>query len=467
MLIFKNDSRIERYCEDTMMRGNPDAVLVARDLQDVREALRYCSSENIPVTFCGSQTSMTGASVAESGLLISTEKMENFLDLSVVSEKSAMATVQSGIITGELRKTVAEQGWFYPPAPTSQDECRIGANVSTNATGEDSFQYGSTRRYVREIKVLMAEGTEKIFSRAPDEKKPLDWNYGGYLLESANPLDWFIGGEGTLGFIYEVTVDLLAAPLGAFSALAPFLSNESAIRFAVEVVREGILKPRAMELIDSGALEFMKTHPTFPESLKNSPALIYFKQEYHSDSDLEKYLSMWMQKIGCNGSQTPCRGSQTLIATTEKQKEDLRRWRHHIPSKINEEYRHYWKVGGGKVGSDWWVPIPRLEEMMAYVYRTGKDLGVPFMAYAHIGRGHPHVNYLCKTPEEKQRAQALLLDCCRKAVSLGGGVAGEHGIGKLHRDLMPIQWSAADLDRMRQIKREFDPKYLLGKGNIF
>ncbi len=154
------------------------------------------------------------------------------------------------------------------------------------------------------------------------------------------------------------------------------------------------------------------------------------------------------------------------VADTNLKKEAMRLWRHQIPVKINEEYRHYWQQGGGKVGSDWWVPMDRLLVMMDYVYETGRQSGIPFLAFAHLGQGHPHVNYLCKTPEEKQKAELLLLDCCRKAVSLGGGVAGEHGIGKIHRDYLPIQWGASQIQKMRAIKSEYDPNWILGRGNI-
>lgn len=430
------------------MRGEPDAVLIARDLQDVQEALRVCSAEKIPVTFCGSQTSMTGASVALGGLLVSTEKLDKVLDV---------GKAQPGVTITEFKKAFEPEGLFYPPAPTSQDDARLGATVSTNATGEDSFQYGTTRRYVRELKVLLADGTKKGLSRKPDETLPDEPGRAGYLAESKNPIDLLIGGEGTLGFIYEVTVDLVPLPPGTFAALAPFPDVMRAVDLVVRVVREGKLKPRALELIDPGALAVMRRHSTFPQSLAEADTLIYFKHEFKDEAELAKLLPQW---FATGLAET------TLIATTDKQKEAMRQWRHFIPSQVNEEYRRYWKQGGGKVGSDWWVPIPRLKEMMVYVYQTGAALDLPFMAYAHIGRGHPHVNYLCKTAEEKQKGHRALLQCCRKAVALGGGVAGEHGIGKLHRDLMPIQWPAEQLARMRRIKQEWDPNWILGRGNI-
>ncbi|MBI4126434.1 MAG: FAD-binding oxidoreductase, partial [Deltaproteobacteria bacterium] len=328
--------------------------MLARDIQDIKEALKFCSAENIPVTFCGSQTSMTGASVATEGLLISTEKLVKVLDIGARAGYG-YAKAEPGVTITELKKAVAEEGWFYPPAPTSQDDARIGATVSTNASGEDSFQYGTTRKYIREIKVLLADGSKKVFSRKKEEAIRDEPGRAGYLLSSKNPLDWFIGGEGTLGFIYEVTVDLVVQPPGYFSGLAPFPDVMTAVSLVVDIVRKGKPKPRALELIDSGALAFMKRHPTFPKSLAEADTLLYFKQEFQDEADLDPLLSEWMALTG----------EATLIAATDKQKEEMRLWRHHIPSAINEEWRRFWKVGGGKVGSDWWVPIPKLKEMMA------------------------------------------------------------------------------------------------------
>lgn len=391
---------------------------------------------------------MTGASVATEGLLISTERLEKVLDVGTV-EGRAYAKAEPGVTITELKKAAASQGFFYPPAPTSQDNARIGATISTNASGEDSFQYGTTRKYVREIKVLLADGSEKVFMRKKDETFLDEPTRAGYFSESRNPLDWFIGGEGTLGFIYEATVDLVPQPPEYFSALVPFSDVFRAIDFALDIVQKKKINPRALELIDTGALAFMKTDPTFPKALADAQALIYLKLEHSEEAALAALVD-----------------EGTLIAATDKQKEEMRLWRHHIPSKINEEWRRYWKEGGGKVGSDWWVPIPKLKEMMRFVYQIGEKVGLPFMAYAHIGRGHPHVNTLCKNAEEKKRAEEMLLTCCRKAVEFGGGVAGEHGIGKLHRNLVSIQWPQEKIEWMRKIKTEWDPNWILGRGNI-
>jgi len=104
---------------------------------------------------------------------------------------------------------------------------------------------------------------------------------------------------------------------------------------------------------------------------------------------------------------------------------------------------------------------------MNYFYLEADALKLPYMAYAHLGSGHPHTNVIAKTPADKKRAEEMILRCCRKAVELGGGVAGEHGIGKIHTNLMPIQHSSAVIDQMRRWKKEYDPNWILGRGNIF
>ncbi|MDO8494525.1 MAG: FAD-binding oxidoreductase, partial [Deltaproteobacteria bacterium] len=252
-LIYKDNPSIESYAKDTMMAGMPDAVLRARDVQEIKEVLKFCNLHKIPVTFCGSQTSMTGASVAQGGLLLSTANLTRVLDIGVVEGK-AYATTEPGVTISELKKAALGEGWFYPPAPTSQDDARIGATVSTNATGEDSLQYGGTRKYVREIKVLLADGSEKTLTRKRGETIQDEPGRAGYSPFYSNPLDLFIGGEGTLGFIYEVTVDLIKAPPAYFSALAPFPNSMQALDFTVACIQEGKLKARALELIDTGAL---------------------------------------------------------------------------------------------------------------------------------------------------------------------------------------------------------------------
>ncbi len=461
-LIFKGDERIETYLEDTMMTGDPDAVMRARDEKEVKEALRFCNENRIPVTFCASQTSMTGSSVAMEGLLISTEKLEGVVAVDAAHDKPT-ATIRPGTIVADAQKKIDEAGFFYPVAPTSRDECRVGANISTNATGEDSFKYGPIRRYVESIRVFLADGSEKILKREPGEIPSDAHNRGGYFTGWKNPIDLFIGSEGTLGFIADVTLRLLPKSPEFFSALIPFPSETAALECLVDMVKNRTPSIRTLEYIDRGALSAMKTAEGVAQFPEGTQALLYFKEEYEKGKDAA--LDKLYKKIA---SAIPQKFADSIIvADTPRQKENFRLWRHRIPEWANEEGRKYWQVNGGKVGSDWWVPVERLIQMMNFFYKEAAAVDLPYIAYAHLGRGHPHTNIFAKTPEEWKLAEDVLIRCCRKAVELGGGVAGEHGIGKIHTNLMPIQYNASVIQKMKDWKKQYDPNWILGRGNIF
>jgi len=465
-IIPAGDMRIESYCEDTMMRGEPDAVLVARDSAEIAEALTYCNACGIPVTFCASQTSMTGASVATEGLLISTERIEGVIDIRD-EEGSPVAKVKSGTVTAALQAEVEKTGFFFPVAPTSRDDCRIGGNVATNATGEDSYKYGPLRGYVKRLDIILPDGSKKTLERGKGELPTAERNRGGYYTGWKDEIDLIIGSEGTLAYVSDVTLKLIPGrPPRFFSALIPLESNARALDLVLALASgEAGLSARALELIDSSALALMKTAQGFPQIPDSIRAFIYVKQEYADEAERDRHLTRWYEAM------LPFSGQELIdhliVGLTRDEQERIRLWRHRIPEAANEIGRKYWPAGGGKIGSDWWVPIAKLREMIEYFYARAESTRLPYMRYAHIGAGHPHTNFMAQGPKEKEIAHQALLACCRKAVELGGGVAGEHGLGKLHTDLLPIQHSAEVIDKMKEWKRTYDPNWILGRGNIF
>jgi len=464
-VIPSGDERLETYSEDTMFRGSPDAVLIARDAKEISEVLKYCSLNKIPVTFCGSQTSMTGASVPLEGLLISTEALEGVEDI-YHNKMGDFAVVKPGTVISILQKVLDDAGFFYPVAPTSRDMCRIGSNIATNATGEDSYKYGPVRNYVESIDIILQNGKKKTLKREAGENPTRERNKAGYYTGWKNPIDLLIGSEGTLAFIERATLRLLPKQSPFFSGLIPFKTNRDALRFVIEIAGSGRkVNPRTLELIDSGALNMMKTSRSFPKISDEIGAFLYIKQEYLDEAEMLRFISRWYDEIINTVGQELA--DQTLIALNHEQREDFRLWRHRIPEAANELGRKHWKAGGGKVGSDWWVPMPKLNEMMEYFYGIAEASGLPYMGYAHIGAGHPHTNFLARNPAEKEIALDALFKCCKKAVALGGGVAGEHGIGKIHTDLMSVQHQSAVVEKMKSWKQEYDPRWILGRGNIF
>lgn len=482
--ILKGDSAITPYLRDTMVEGDPDIVLRPRDVSDLKEILKLCGTDKIPATVCGARTSMSGSAAALSGAVISTEKICNFLEIED-NDSIITATAQTGMPLIDFKKKLEENGYFYPSHPTSVKDAFLGATVATNATGDDSFKYGPTRRWVRKMKVLLIDGTEREFVR-PKESRPKEIkSKGGYYLNGPE-IDRFIGSEGTLGIITEVTLDILKGVPEFYSIMVPFASNEDAIAFIhrhatrpstcsgrtvsnpftlSQSKGENLLDLRSLEFIDEVGVEIMRKHEGFPDLPENAKALVYSNTEFNPGK-FEESVGLWLEELSNFGLEENLI-DRTIVAVDRKEKEDMHSWRHFIPEWINETYRKYEEQGGGKVGSDWWVPLEHISEMMKWFYQASHESDIPFIAYAHIGNGHPHTNYFTRNSSEREKATSLVIEACKKAVAYGGGVAGEHGIGKIKRHLLPIQYPQEIIQKMRSLKTHYDPNWLLGQGNIF
>lgn len=458
-----------RYNHDSVYEGHPDSVYVARDWQEVQEVIAYCHGCRLPVTFCGSQTSMTGASVANEGLALSLAGKNRILDIGTDHSGTPFVVTEPGVILGDLKKEVARQGYLYPPDPTSYNEVQVGATIATNATGEDTFKYGPTRRYVDELEVILPDGSVKTITRQKPVPHSVVKNTAGYYLDGGE-IDEVIGSEGTLCLIKKIKLKLLRLKKDkTFVLVLPFSSFKNCIR-AVPLIagKSKGVTPRSIELVGPGAVAYFQRCPVCPPELKKEKSFLYIKDEYEDEADLEKTLARWFDELnriyGALGDK-PCL-ERVFLAKTDRQLRDIHECRHFVPLTVNEAYFKYNALGGGKVGTDWWVPLKHLEAMMMKTYREACELKIPFLVFSHIGNGHPHWNFLTRDAQEKRRAVAFVKRQCRAAVRYGGGVAGEHGIGKTKRDTMTIQHAPNVIARMREIKRRWDPLWLFGRDNI-
>ncbi len=461
-LILRGDDRLVGYAHDTMLQGDPEALARPSDEKECAQILAYCNAHQIPVTVCAGRTGMVGGAVATSGLLLSIEKLNKIYD---IDEESLTATAAPGIFLGDFKDQLNSAGYFYPPSPTSRNEAMLGATVATNATGDNTYKYGPTRKYIRELKLLLADGTARTLRRPPNHTVTETKNTAGYYLHG-NELDYFIGSEGTLGLITEVTVDLLTKPHPQFGLLAFFPSNESALDCIIEIDKSRRVTPSALEYVDNNALRIMSGADSFPSLPDQAKAALIIHQEYAEES-YDALLSAWFDLLNSAAPQMNALLDYAILCTQPADEEKLRVWRHHIPAQVNEQGQRLQQDGGGKIGSDWWVPLSNMRYMMDFMYTRSEAANIPYLAFAHLGNGHPHVNYLTRNPQERQIARQLLHSCCREAVRLGGGVAGEHGLGKLKRDLLAIQYPPDIIAQMVDLKKRYDPQFIMGPGNIF
>jgi FAD/FMN-containing dehydrogenase len=453
-----DESVREAYAEDASgLIGLPDAVARPKDESEIVEILRICRSRKIPVTAQGLRSSTVGGPLAMGGLALSLEQMNRTID---IDRDRRIAIVEPGANLGEFKRELPEFKLFYPPDPTSEDECSVGGSVLANASGARTYRYGPTRRYVRALRLVLADGTVTEIDRRRTTK-----NTSGYYAFQ-DPVDLIVGSEGTLGIVTRVTFDLLDAPPGFFSGMAFFRGLDDAIGFVLaadSARRRGEIEPRCLELFDDSALDLIRPDAGKLSVPDEARAAIFFEQECPPGKE-ERALTDWFSHLEA------ARGlaDETIIAANDEQHLALRKLRHALPSGMNERGREARATGGMKLGTDWAVPLEALAQTITDATRVVREQFDGFMIrYGHVGNGHPHFNLLAEDAASLKKARDATHRMALLAVERGGTVAAEHGVGKIKREFLRYQYPDWVLTGMRAVKRAIDPEGILAPGNIF
>ena len=372
------------------------------------------------------------------------------------------AVVGAGVLLRDVHAAAQASGQLYPPDPTETGSA-IGGNIATNASGSRSFRYGATRRWIQGLRLVLATGEIREFTRG----EPIDFDPGtiplpyvtkntaGYLLRPG--MDWvdlFVGSEGTLGVVTEATLKLLPAAPAVLAGVVFFASDETAID-AVEHWR-ATATPRMLEYMDRPSLALLRARS--PEIPEGAEAAILFDQELSSEDDPE--VDYWFERLDAAGALLEA----SWFATTARDRERFRRFRHSLPELVNDTVR---RSGALKMNTDYAVPLARNREMLDY-YRRRLEQEFPgrYVIFGHIGDAHVHVN-LFSDPANPAQATGLLEEFARKAVELGGTVSAEHGLGKRKAHLLKLQYAPEHLEAMCAVKRRLDPGNILGRGTLF
>jgi len=402
------------------------------------------------VTCAGAQSSTTAASITDSGILLSLRGLDG---VSLVDEGARTIKVGPGALVADVKRKAAADGFLFAPDPTSEEESTIGGAVACNASGARTFKYGATRRYVQALTVVLANGELKQFRRSNLEK-----NTVGYAF-AHDPIDWFIGSEGTLGVIVDVELALLPLPREVVGLAICFAEEGDALEFVIAARENRALSPRCIEYFDDLAVEIARQSPTGSALPRAAKAMIYAEEEIADDADAT--LSRWADFIGESSDIEP------LVFDGEAKLRDARRFRHSIPATMNERGARHREAGGRKVSTDWAVPYRRLPETIATARRLAREAGVAQpVIYGHAGNGHPHENFIARDSSELTTIERVVEQTLQHVVALGGTVAAEHGIGKIKRRWLPLQMNSLQIAMMSAVKRELDPLQLLAPGNI-
>jgi glycolate oxidase len=426
-----------------VLRPSSREALIA----DVRDALR----SGTPVTMAGSQTSTTGASITERGLLVSTRALAG---IGAVDRSELSVRVEPGVLLGDLNRALAADSLVFAPDPTSDQECTVGGAIACNASGPRTLRYGATRAHVRALTVLLADGRVIEVRRSALEK-----NTVGYA-PVQEPIDWFIGSEGTLGVVVEAELALMPRPAHEVGLAIPFVSPQAALAFIV-AARESDLMPRCLEYFDAESLAIVRqASPVLGDWSPDAAALVYAECDTaRGDPRLDVWLAL--------AEAGDALGDDVRVFDGEAAVQEARRLRHAVPSAMHERVGPYLAHGGRRVSTDWAVPYRRAAEAIARADEHARRAGVGApVTYGHLGNGHPHQNFVARNADEVAACERAVEATLRDVVAIGGTVAAEHGIGKLKAKWLPLQLSELQRGMLVAIKRELDPNGLFAPGNL-
>ena len=434
----------DRYSRDETedLTFVPDVIVRPAGTAQVSEILTLANRERIPVTPRGGGTGLSGGALPIfGGIVLSMERFNRILEIDRVN---LQAVVEPGVVTQRFQEEVESQGLFYPPDPASRGSCQLGGNLAECAGGPRAVKYGVTKDYVLGIEAVLANGT--VISPGARTLK----NVTGYNLTQL-----IIGSEGTLAVITRIILRLIPLPSFRRVMLAAFPTLEDAAACVSTVFQSGIT-PSALEFMERSAVKAAEDHlgKKFPNGQAAAQLFI------EVDGNHEEAVADDIRTIASVLEQHHV--SDVLLAEERGKMEevwDLRRGMGEAVKSISA-YKE----------EDTVVPRAKLPALVAGVKNICSQYGVMSICYGHAGDGNVHVNILkgaLDTSTWEPASEKAIREIFTLAVSLGGTLSGEHGIGYSQKPFLPIAVSQAELSLMRQIKRTFDPNDILNPGKIF
>ncbi|BBY84488.1 FAD-binding oxidoreductase [Mycolicibacterium tokaiense] len=416
--------------------GTATAVIRPRTTEEVQTVLRWATRHRVAVVPRGAGTGLSGGSTAVTGgVVLSTEKMRDI----TVDPVTRTAVVQPGLLNAEVKKAVAEYGLWYPPDPSSYEICSIGGNIATNAGGLCCVKYGVTTDYVLGLQVVLADGTAV--------------RLGGPRLKDVAGLSLtklFVGSEGTLGVITEVTLRLLPPQPHACTVVASFSSVRAACD-AVGAVSTKI-RPAMLEFMDAVSINAVEDKLKMGLD-RSAAAMLVAASDERGPTGAEdaEFMAAVFTEHGASevfSTADPDEGEAFVAAR-----------RFCIPAV---------EAKGSLLLEDVGVPLSALADLVAGIEKMAADTGLLISVIAHAGDGntHPLIVYNPDDVAETERANKAFGDIMDLAISLGGTITGEHGVGRLKKPWLAGYLGPEAMELNRRIKTALDPDGILNPGAV-
>jgi glycolate oxidase len=419
----------------------PDLVVFARSTTDVSKLLQFASREKIPVTARGGGFGYVGGCVpARGGVALSLVRMNRIKEISFAD---AVAVVEPGVFTADLKAAVRTQKLFYPPDPASMKDCTIGGNVATNAGGPRCLKYGVTRNYVIGLEVVLANG-EVLRTGGPVHK-----NKTGFDL-----IGLFVGSEGMLGVVTEITLRLLPLPPARATLSAAFATATQAAEAVQAIFAAGFL-PSSLEIADQFTLEAARRDlGTMIVPAGNAHLLVDLDGQEESVRSEAEAIRGLLEKKNANALQ---------MATGEEDCEKLWRLRREFSNSLRA-------TGLTKLNQDVVVPRSRLVDLMEFAGTLQAKHGFPIACFGHAGDGNIHVNIMAdrynREVAVREKVDRALDDLFKQVLAWGGVITGEHGIGLAKKRWWPDATSEVVRELHHQLKHIVDPHGILNPGKF-
>ncbi|MCB9357276.1 MAG: FAD-binding protein [Calditrichaeota bacterium] len=442
-LILPGGLNFDRYGRDETedLHFAPDVVARPKSVESVQSVVRWASKYVIPVVTRGGGTGLSGGALpSEGGVVLSTERLNRILE---IDRQNYFVRCEPGIVTQVLQEEVERVGLFYPVDPASKGSCSIGGNVAEGAGGPRALKYGTTKDYVYGVDVVLANGTLAHF--------------GGKRLKDVTGLNMtqlFVGSEGTLGIIVGITLKLLPLPKFRRTLIATFGSLEDAARAVPEILSQGVI-PCALEFMEQACIHAIEARRGERTPFTNAAACLLIEVDGAHDEQLDSEI------VEIGNVLDRCGALEISIAESPAQQEKLWAFRRQAgeATKAISPYKE----------EDTVVPRAKLPELVTGVHEICDRWGIRVICYGHAGDGNIHCNLLREQMDEtewKKRTAGAIPEIFALTVRLGGTISGEHGIGLVQREYLPLALSEAEIAAMRSVKGALDPLGILNPGKI-
>jgi D-lactate dehydrogenase (cytochrome) len=414
----------------------PDAVAFARSTAEVQAIVKACARHRVPVIPFGTGTSLEGHVAAlQGGVTIDLSQMNRIL---AVHEGDLDVQIEAGVTRKQLNAHLRDSGLFFPIDPGA--DASLGGMAATRASGTNAVRYGTMRENVLGLTVVLADGS--VIKTGGRARK----SAAGYDLTRV-----FVGSEGTLGVITEVTLRLYGIPQAMSAAVCAFPTIEDAVNTVIETIQSGIPVAR-IELLDEVQVDAVNRYSKLDYAVQ--PTLFF---EFHgTEAGVMEQVEMVKAVAAGHG------GSAFRWATQAEDRNKLWQARHNA----------YYAALALRPGAKGWatdvcVPISRLADCISETKRDIRETKMLAPLVGHVGDGNFHLTYVIDpgNPAEMETAQRLNERMVHRALAMGGTCTGEHGVGYGKIDFLEAEHGPA-VDAMRRLKRAFDPDNIMNPGKI-